>query len=443
MPRQQKVSQWKIGTTMSRVENPDSLSMAEPQHRLFNRGESNISTHNDFPSTKSSAQQIKDICMHYVKKCSGQYSQNKAAARYVHQMADEVLNQISGLIGQISRIESEPEAYQALLQEFRDAFPSNLQSPKQVAAKLYKLQEDYDRVVAAIDSMKISHKKELDSVASSVNDQIKAYKDGIIKERRHHKSKIDDVSVECNQKLIEERSRILAEKEGMENHFLSQMHSLEMQSSSEISHLKSRVNTLENELRQAKESVEDLDDVNKEMETEIMQLKSKLRRMEEEEGLFGSKTPRSEIGDTGYDFAAMSSDMGSVVEDFDDDKSVISSYSIPVSTFDTQTSTTDTKDIGGLNKDLRTAATKDKDHTEKTISTNKKSSSRANSQYVRMAKSMKKVYNHVSALDSKVIHLPFIFSLIHTHQTFFVHFYITLYLFHLYIYHYHSVVSTI
>ena len=240
MPRQEKVTRWDSGPNLVKS-NP--ITMAEPQHRLLNRGDSNFSVHS-YPSSKSAAQQIKDICLHYVNKCSGQYLHNKTAARYVHQMADEVLNQIGGLISQISSVQSEPEAYQALLQEFKDAFPAHLSSPKQVAAKLNKLQEDYDQLKSAQDEMKQTHKKEIESILLSINDQIIAHKVGILKERRHHKSKIDDISFEANQKLIEERTMILNEKNEMEKDFLNQINTMQTMFAKEMNQLQLKIKSL-------------------------------------------------------------------------------------------------------------------------------------------------------------------------------------------------------
>jgi DNA polymerase-1 len=83
---------------------------------------------------------VRDICLHYVEKCSGKYENNKLAARYLHQMAEEVLGQLSGVAAQIKRHEAEPEVFQALLDEWNDAFPASLGSmgsPKQVGEVLY------------------------------------------------------------------------------------------------------------------------------------------------------------------------------------------------------------------------------------------------------------------------------------------------------------------
>ena len=69
---------------------------------------------------KSAVQQVREICLHYVEKCSGKYMDNKAASRYVHQMAEEVIQQLSGVTAQIRRHENEPEVFQALLDEWNE-----------------------------------------------------------------------------------------------------------------------------------------------------------------------------------------------------------------------------------------------------------------------------------------------------------------------------------
>ena len=123
-----------LPTSSSNVNIPDDyddnnhlIFVAEPQHRKLDRGPlHNISLRPADVSNKPSAQQIKDICFHYVRKCSGKYANSQLAARYVHQMADEILSQLGGLHLQIkNRINKDPSAFLALLQEFQEAFPSS------------------------------------------------------------------------------------------------------------------------------------------------------------------------------------------------------------------------------------------------------------------------------------------------------------------------------
>jgi hypothetical protein len=75
---------------------------------------------------RSCIQEVKQICMYYVQKCSGQYLDNKAASRYVHQMAEEIILQLAGVASEIKKNRGEPEMYQALLDEWNEYFPPSL-----------------------------------------------------------------------------------------------------------------------------------------------------------------------------------------------------------------------------------------------------------------------------------------------------------------------------
>ena len=71
------------------------LAMAEPMHRLAPKGASTGQSVRVFK--KSYIKSVKDTCLFYVKKCSGKYTDNQTAARYVHHMAEEVISLLSGV----------------------------------------------------------------------------------------------------------------------------------------------------------------------------------------------------------------------------------------------------------------------------------------------------------------------------------------------------------
>lgn len=64
--------------------------------------------------------------MFYVQKCAGTYADNKTAARYVHQMADEIILQLAGVATEIKKNRGEPEMFAALLEEWQEHFPPSL-----------------------------------------------------------------------------------------------------------------------------------------------------------------------------------------------------------------------------------------------------------------------------------------------------------------------------
>ena len=98
---------------------------------------------------KSSVQMVREICLHYVEKCTGKFTDNKQAQRYVYQMAEEVMSQLSAVSAQIKRHENEPAVFQALLDEWNDAFPPGLAkigSPKAIAALVARQSQELDEV---------------------------------------------------------------------------------------------------------------------------------------------------------------------------------------------------------------------------------------------------------------------------------------------------------
>ena len=84
------------------------------------------------------------------------------------------------------------QVYQKLIQEFKDAFPTTISSPKQVSEKLITLQNENKKLYNTIETLKIQHKIELDSISSSIDSQVKIYRDNIIQERKQHKVKVDN-----------------------------------------------------------------------------------------------------------------------------------------------------------------------------------------------------------------------------------------------------------
>ena len=132
-------------------------------------------------------QQVRDICLFYVKKTSGKYEDNKVSTRYIHQMADEIIKQLSGVAAQVKRYESDPEIYQSLLDEWQENFPASLGSmgtPKAVAALLATQTTELEELREALRNSKAVAAKEMSEVFRSMDAQLQASRNGIISERR-------------------------------------------------------------------------------------------------------------------------------------------------------------------------------------------------------------------------------------------------------------------
>ncbi len=122
-----------------------------------------------------------------MEKTQGRYTDNKQAQRYIYQMAEEVMSQLSAVSAQIKRHENEPAVFQALLDEWNEAFPPGLAkvgSPKAVAALVTQQAAELTELRAALHSERASKEKDIADVLRSMDAQIQTSRNGIISERR-------------------------------------------------------------------------------------------------------------------------------------------------------------------------------------------------------------------------------------------------------------------
>jgi len=160
--------------------------MAEPTHRIVPSGASTGASIRQFEL--SPLQMVKEICLFYVKKCSGKYEDNKAAARYVHQMAEEIIIQLSGVAGEIKRNKGEPELYQALLDEWNENFPPSLGAmgtPKSIASLVSSQSTEIGDLRSALETERSKREKDVTEILRSMDAQLQAYKSSVMSERRH------------------------------------------------------------------------------------------------------------------------------------------------------------------------------------------------------------------------------------------------------------------
>ena len=163
-----------------------AVPIPEPKHRITPAGISSGMSLRSQP--KTTVQKVQDICLHYVEKVSGKYESNQAAARYVHQMADEIIGQLGGVVSQLkSTRENKPENFQELLDEWHKHFPPSLGTigtPRHVAATLDRYTKELMDLRNELESERSKRAQEVAGVLKSMDAQLQASSLGVMSERR-------------------------------------------------------------------------------------------------------------------------------------------------------------------------------------------------------------------------------------------------------------------
>ena len=176
--------------------------------RLGPRGVSSGISLREFP--KSCIQQVQEICLHYTEKCGGKYVDNKVAARYVHQMSDEIIKQLAGVAAQIRWHEQEPALFKALLDEWKEFFPESLGvhgTPKMISIKLNKQAQELLNYKEQLSELNELRKREIDDVLKSVDIQVHAARISGISERRVMETAQNQQSEHYENLLNQEKSK--------------------------------------------------------------------------------------------------------------------------------------------------------------------------------------------------------------------------------------------
>lgn len=130
---------------------------------------------------------MKEICLFYVDKVSGEYANHPAAARYVHTMAEEIILQLAGVASEIKKNRGEPELYAALLEEWQEHFPASLASvgtPKAIAALLQQQSRDIAKLKSELEHEKLHRDSDISGVLRSMDAQLHAYRVSVLHDRR-------------------------------------------------------------------------------------------------------------------------------------------------------------------------------------------------------------------------------------------------------------------
>jgi hypothetical protein len=152
---------------------------------------------------KSCVQQVKDICLFYVQKCSGRYGNNPAATRYIHHMAEEVISQLAGVAREIERNRSDPEAFQALLREWNNYFPSSLSqhTPKAIHHRLSSYEQAIEEWQQRYKELQALHDQQVSELLQSMEKQLNAYQQTVFLERHQAQVTSEELGCQTRDKL--------------------------------------------------------------------------------------------------------------------------------------------------------------------------------------------------------------------------------------------------
>jgi hypothetical protein len=349
----------------ARPDAPPVQVMAEPLYRVGPPGVSSGASVREAPS--ACVEEVRRTCHHYVEKCAGKYTDNKTAARYVHQMAKDILSQLAGVAAEIRAQESTPAIIQELLDEWNKQFPPSLKSygtPKHIAATLQKQHKEIAQLQEDLKIEKTRRTTDLESVMRSMDGQLKASRDSVIGERhqlslnhdyqiKEMKNLIKDLKLEHKSNLRKQKKAFGVERKGMQHNFDNKFEELQGELREKDQQMFAKVADHSNKEEMLHVTINDKDALIRKLEGKIQKFKlSKLRKdgrpKKSTEGLCASRSHTPSSCKATRSKKRLSTDGGDVAENddpqqnqsgiddeyydddyYDDDSSLESNISLP------------------------------------------------------------------------------------------------------------------
>mmetsp|Transcript_5023 Transcript_5023/g.7675 ORF Transcript_5023/g.7675 Transcript_5023/m.7675 type:complete len:432 (-) Transcript_5023:143-1438(-) len=194
----------------------ESYPVAEPVDRVGPEGVSSGISFRSLPDP--CFEQVKKSCMHYVNKCSGKYHNNRMAARYVHQLASEVLSMLSGIADEVHTHQEMARLAELRFAEWDKKFPESLKrlgGPEEIAQVIYSQEDEISRLRKELDAEKGAKNDDLENIKMSMDHQLHASRVGALGERQHlamefntMKAKMQAQLDECQKKCAAEVKRL-------------------------------------------------------------------------------------------------------------------------------------------------------------------------------------------------------------------------------------------
>ncbi|GMI12904.1 hypothetical protein TrVE_jg13558 [Triparma verrucosa] len=111
---------WNYAYHPPKVAKSEQPPIPEPQFRVGPPGVSSGISFRNLPDASLMA--IRQICTHYEKKCSGKYSTNSLASRYVFQMSREIMAQLQAMSHNAGGAGQKVRDLESILEEWNDNF---------------------------------------------------------------------------------------------------------------------------------------------------------------------------------------------------------------------------------------------------------------------------------------------------------------------------------
>mmetsp|Transcript_12644 Transcript_12644/g.23427 ORF Transcript_12644/g.23427 Transcript_12644/m.23427 type:complete len:457 (+) Transcript_12644:103-1473(+) len=176
--------------------------IAEPRHRVGPKGVSSGVSFRELPEPCFS--QLKKVCLHYTEKCSGKYENNKMAARYVHQLASEVLFLLSGIAEEIQVHQDIAKLAEQRLGEWNTNFPESLKvigSPHDIADVIKSQRNELCRLEEELLNERANKHRDMSHAMKSMDCQLHASRNGALNERHKLSMEYETLQLEMQQRL--------------------------------------------------------------------------------------------------------------------------------------------------------------------------------------------------------------------------------------------------
>lgn len=279
----------KLQTASAGVASPQQSSnapadaVAEPRHRVGPRGVSSGVSFRELP--EPCFQQLKKVCLHYTEKCSGKYENNKMAARYVHQLASEVLFLLSGISEEIQIHQDIAKLAEQRLREWNTNFPDSLKSignPQDIASLVSSQKLEIRALKEALQTEKANKQRDMSHAMKSMDCQLHASRNGALNERQKLGLEYETLKADMKQKLDDLHTKKDEDIRKLHEYYAGELKSKTDYYEGLLSERDDKRNELEKRHQAEKDSLsKEMDQLNLSLSKQRDSLRDQIRKLED------------------------------------------------------------------------------------------------------------------------------------------------------------------